>query len=377
MKIAIDCRGLRTTPSGIPNFLVAAINGLSQQCPEWQFYLLTNAEFHPELANKLVKAANVHVVVRPLRLMPNLGILWYVLKVRNIISEIGADLFWAPAFLLPPLLPNRVKTLVTVHDTVYKEHKSTMSGMNRLIFELFHDRSVNNADMLWANSGYTRAGIMRFFPVRKCKDIFTGFFINTAIFKPIQLTPEEEQTLLQEVGIADKKFILFVGTLEPRKNLSFLLSLAPKLVAQGYSLLVVGARGWGATRIKEIINQENFPREKVRFAGFITTEQLVKLYSMAAVYVSTSLNEGFGMPQLEAMACGCPVVSPHNSAMIEVVEGAGETVKTWQEQDWLNSILKVAANRDHYIAQGFQKVESYSREFVIQNLVNYIKSHQK
>jgi glycosyltransferase involved in cell wall biosynthesis len=78
------------------------------------------------------------------------------------------------------------------------------------------------------------------------------------------------------------------------------------------------------------------------------------------------------MPQLEAMACGCPVVSPHNSAMVEVVEGAGETVKTWDEADWLKTITYVDQNREDYIAKGFKRVAAYKRETVIRNLIDYI-----
>lgn len=110
------------------------------------------------------------------------------------------------------------------------------------------------------------------------------------------------------------------------------------------------------------------------FAGFLSTEELIKIYNMASVYVSTSSNEGFGMPQLEAMACGCPVVSPHNSAMIEVVEGAGETVKTWEKQDWLEKINQVYQNRDFYINAGFKRVMEYKKELVVKRLTHYINA---
>ena len=185
---------------------------------------------------------------------------------------------------------------------------------------------------------------------------------------------EEKQALLQKYKLGEK-FLLFVGTLEPRKNLHFLLSLMPALAQQGYSLLVIGAKGWGDTHVKNIVEARGYPLDRVCFAGFVETDELVKLFNMAAVYVSTSRNEGFGMPQLEAMACGCPVVSPHNSAMIEVVEGAGETVKSWEEKDWVSMIMKVDENRQHYIGRGLQRVEEYKREFVIKNLIEYITAN--
>jgi len=375
MNLAIDCRALRATPSGIPNFLVSAINGIAQQNPTWHLFLLANDQFNEELNDKLIYRDNIHIIITPLKLMPNYAIIWYLLKTKSVVEKLDIDLFWAPAFLLPPNLPTKVKTLVTVHDMVFKQFKNTMSFINRSLFELLHDRSINKADLLWANSDYTKKGIEAFFPDRKCKTVFTGFFINTTIFKRTSLTPVKKQELMAKYNLAGK-FIIFVGTLEPRKNLSFLLSLMPELATSGFNLLVIGAKGWGETSIKDVITAPGYPENNVTFAGFVSSEDLVKLYAIASVYVSTSLNEGFGMPQLEAMACGCPVISPHNSAMIEVVAGAGETVKSWNKEDWIQTIQKVCSNPNGYIQAGFDRVRSYERQAVLQRLTDYIQSQE-
>jgi len=372
MKIAIDCRALRKSPSGIPNYVVSAINSWTTEFPSCNFYLLSNEPFHPELQDSLEKKTNLKIIISPLPILNKISFFWLLFKVNIILKELKPDLYWAPAFLLPPGISNNVKTLVTVHDMVFKQYKNTMSVINRFFFYLLHDRSINNADLLWANSKYTQNGIDHFFPERKCKEVFTGFFINTAIFKPVVLTPTEKQALQLNYNLTEK-FIIFVGTLEPRKNLSFLLSLMPELAALGYSLLIIGAKGWGETSIKEIVEAPCFPKERVNFAGFISTNDLVNLYTLASVYISTSVNEGFGMPQLEAMACGCPVISPHNSAMIEVVEGAGETVRTWIKSDWIEVVEKVVENRSKYVKLGFERVRFYERKKVIQDLHHYIQ----
>ena len=371
MKLAIDCRALRTTPTGIPNFLISAINGIAQQNPSWNLYLLANDNFNEELKEKLILRENIHIIISPLKFLPNLAIIWYFLKVSSIVKEIKPDLFWAPAFLIPPFISDKVKTLVTVHDIVYKEHKETMSLATRLYFKLLHDKSVCQADMLWFNSIYTQNSIEKYFPNRKCQKGYVGFFINTDVFKTIQVSLDEQKYIYQKYNLHNK-FLLFVGSLEPRKNLQFLLRLMPALALQGYRLLVVGAKGWGKTDIRNIIDAEEFPKANVVFAGFISTEELVKIYNLASVYVSTSKNEGFGMPQLEAMACGCPVVSPHNSAMIEVVEGAGETVKSWDEHDWIDTINKVYEERIKYIQAGYKRVNKYKREYIVKSLTDYI-----
>lgn len=374
MKFAIDCRALRKPPSGIPNFLATAINGLAAQNPDWLIYLLANEDFNEDFKNIFSRSSNIKIIIRPIPILNSISFLWLLFKTRSILKEIKPDLFWGPAFLLPPFIPKKVKTLVTVHDLVFKEHKETMSGMNKLFFQLLHDRSISKADLIWSNSYYTKQGINRYFPLRRCEEIFVGFFINKKLFRKIPISIDEKDRLYHKLKIKDK-LLLFVGTLEPRKNLSFLLSLMPKLATQGYTLLVVGAKGWGNSHIKNIFDSKDFPHKQVIFAGFLTSEELVILYNLASIYVSCSLNEGFGMPQLEAMACGCPVVSPHNSAMIEVVEGAGETVKTWEQQDWIDTINLVYNNREKYIKAGFKRIEEYKINTVISNLIRYMERH--
>jgi glycosyltransferase involved in cell wall biosynthesis len=98
------------------------------------------------------------------------------------------------------------------------------------------------------------------------------------------------------------------------------------------------------------------------------------LYNIADCFVSTSLNEGFGMPQLEAMMCKCPVVTAHNSAMIEVVAGRGVTVEGWQEQKWLDEICRVVdLGRDSFYADDLN-LRQFDWTFIIKGLVRYIGS---
>lgn len=163
----------------------------------------------------------------------------------------------------------------------------------------------------------------------------------STIFRKVNIDEATKNEILHEYGLEDR-FLLFVGTLEPRKNLSFLLKIMPEIYKKtGCKLLVVGASGWKNSDIAQIINASDYPPKIVIFANYIDIEKLVYLYNLATLYVSTALNEGFGMPQLEAMACGCPVVSPHNSAMIEVVEGRGVTIEGKDEKVWINTIANL------------------------------------
>lgn len=355
LSIAIDGRNLMHSPGGSATYLICALNELSARQPGWTFHLLTNRPLHPECERLIVKRSNVHFSCRS---FTKIGLVWYCTQLYFILKELKPDFFWAPATLLPPLLPAGIRTMVTVNDMVPKDFPETMSRLNRWYSLLLFDRSIQTADVLLAISDYTASEVKRRYPGRRAQQVAVGCGVDQSRYRPIELSGEQRDELCRKYGIA-RPYILFVGTLEPRKNLEFLLKLAPQLAESGFSILIVGARGWGSTSLAAHVNQPGFPADKVVFAGYVPTDDLVMLYNCAAVYVSTSLNEGFGLPQLEAMNCGCPVVSPHNSAMIEVVEGAGETVPGWEQDQWCRTILGVIHDRERYRQLGFGRADRY------------------
>lgn len=353
--IAIDGRNLMHPPSGSATYLICALNELSAQQPDWLFYILTNRQLHPECEKQIIKRPNIRFICKS---FTTVGLLWYCTQLYFILKKLNPDFFWAPATLLPPFIPSGIKTIVTVNDMVFKDYKHTVSLFNRLYSNVLFDRSILDADILLSISNYTANEIKNRYPRRRSREITIGCGVDRSLFRPVTHTPVQRADLCSEYGVTEP-FILFVGTVEPRKNLAFMMELMPQLAAASFTLLVVGAKGWGKTRIAEIMQQPHFPADKVVFAGYVPTDDLVRLYNLAAVYVSTSLNEGFGLPQLEAMNCGCPVVSPHNSAMVEVVEGAGMTVKGWDVTTWCNTILSMFNNSEHYRNLGFQRSKQY------------------
>lgn len=371
MKIAIDCRCLRKKPAGVPNFLIAVINNLAVQQKNWKIYLLSNEDFSKEVKNKLHLSANVIPIIEPLVLFPKMATLWYILKIFFILKRLNVDLFYTPIPNLPSFIPQNIRTMITVHDMVYKRFPETMSIGNRLINFFLHNSSIRKADRIWTVSNYTKGEVELFYPERKCRHIEVGTAIDKNIYCPVVLTPKEKELLLRKYNIKNS-FILTVGTLEPRKNLQFLLSLMPALNAINHDLIIVGAKGWGNSKLNPV-DMRDYPRDEVKFAGFVTDEDLVKLYQLASVYLSTSVNEGFCLPLLEAMTCGCPVVAAHNSGMIEVVEGGGETVPGWNKNLWVETIEKVVIHRELYVARGFTKAKTYEWSEVIGRITRYIE----
>lgn len=373
MKILIDARSLMSSPRGVGQFLLNALEALRLARPEWQFILVANKPLHPEVELRIQEMSNIRVDIDT---KISRSIIWFLLCFNRLAKKHQVDLAWFPATEIVPFKLKEYKTLVTVHDVVCKEFRNTMSFKNKIVTTLLFSCSIQSADMLWAVSNYTKVMIERYFPKRKSMNIVVGSSINTALFKKVNITVCRVEEIKKSYQISkDSKILLFVGTLEPRKNLKYLLSLMPDLANKGFELIIVGGKGWGDTNIVDIVKAEGFPKDKVHFAGYITDFELLELYNVCDCYVSTSLNEGFGMPQLEALFCETPVVTANNSAMNEVVSGAGVIVNGWDPHDWVNAIVGAVELR---CIKGYElKKNEYSWGRIAEQIASYIEQNRE
>lgn len=339
IRIGIDCRLLTSSkPTGVSNYLADAINAFQQYTPNIEMFL-----FAPQPINSNtieLESSNIHTIICPLPLI-NKYLIWYNTMFVYQCRKFKVDYVWMPVPDYPLFLGKDMKILITVHDVVSFEYANTRRNNKlRRVKDWFSTKGINKAKFIWCNSRYTKDKVEQYFPHRKCHDIFTGFSCSEE-FSLMNVSQKDKGEIKDRYGIIDK-FLLFVGTLEPRKNLSFLLEIMEVLHIDipSLKLVIVGGKGWKYSNIFKIINRPRYPKDSVVFTDYIDTATLIKLYNIADCYVSTSLNEGFGLPQLEAMKCGCPVVTAHNSAMIEVVSGRGFTVEGWNIKDWCNTIKK-------------------------------------
>ena len=153
-----------------------------------------------------------------------------------------------------------------------------------------------------------------------------------------------------------------------------MLSIIPDLYQQhGIQLVVVGAKSWKSTDIRDIIEAPTFPKESTIFCGYITNEELAFLYNIADCFVSAALMEGFGMPQIEALRCGCPIITAHNTAMVEIAENkdGAITIKGYDKEQWIKTIVQVITSKPHVNPQ---QITQYNWEKVINDLRNHIAS---
>ena len=364
MKFAVDARSLTTPPTGIGHYLLAAVNVWAEASPGHAFVLLAHKPLHAAAAPLLARHGNIRFVCSPAPRWPGNGLWWLMTHLGTAARAEGADVLWGAGGLLPPLLRRggsgtapRLRMLATVHDLAYRSLPWTLSRRTRLAYGLLAGRTIQRADVLWAVSHYTAAEVMRNYPQRRAAGIAVGSGLN-----PLRAARALDAAAVQAVRAryaVDDRTLLFVGTLEPRKNLRFLLSLMPTLAARGHSLIVVGCAGWGDSGIAEVMQGAGFPSQQVHFCDYVPDADLQALYRCCALFVSTSLMEGFGLPQLEAMASGCPVVAAANSAMVEVVGDGGTTVQGWSQAVWVAAIEQVLAERPAASARARARAASH------------------
>ena len=347
LHILIDGRPFTASSAGISTFLEGSVAAWARECPHDTFIIALPKPVHDTFSREgfpqnVTLAEHSNWLFRQL---PNL--VWLLIMMPILARKYKTDIYYSPLPCLPFLLPRRIKKILVVHDVVNIEYQKTMQWTNILANKLLFFRSVKKADFIWTNSLYTKSKVELYFPKRKCMDIYTGCAVDRNIYRPILLSDEEKTEILQKYNI-NPPFMLFVGSLEPRKNLSFLLSLMPELYQrQHLQLVVVGGKGWKSSSIRDIVETSGYPTQSTVFCGFVPNEDLAKLYNLASCFVSASLNEGFGMPQLEALLCGCPIVTAHNSAMIEIAQGknGATTIEGYDIQQWIDTILQVANTR--------------------------------
>lgn len=278
------------------------------------------------------------------------------------------DLFHQPDFVLPPTRP-ATRTIVTVHDLSFMHDPTTvMPGMVAYLTRLVPD-SVNRADRVIAVSEATRQDLMAFFqtPPEKISVLYHGV---SPEFRPV---PQAERlaAVRQKYGLGEGPLVLSVGTIHPRKNYRRLVA-AFAGIQPGVSLVIAGSKGWAYDEVFDEVARHNL-EERVLFPGFVAEADLPALYSAADLFIYPSLWEGFGLPLLEAMACGTPVIAANRSALPEVVGQAGLLVDPEDTTAIAGAMVKVledAGLRQQLAAAGRARAALFTWERMAGQLID-------
>ncbi len=284
--------------------------------------------------------------------------LWTHLRLAAEISRHPPDVLFVPAHVLPFICP--VPAVVTVHDLGYRHFPQTHTRFQRWYLDATTRRHVRMARHIIADSAATADDLQHFYgaAAQNISVVHLGFSPNIA---PIP----HPNTVPEKYGISGE-YVLYMGTLQPRKNLSRLLAAFKEISAQfpQVSLVLAGGKGWLFNRIQSDIARYNL-QSRVILPGFIPEADKFALLSGATVFAFPSLYEGFGLPVLEAMACGTPVLTGNTSSLPEVAGEAALLVNpmdTLAIADGLRQLLTTPALRQSLVERGFRQLANFSWE---------------
>ena len=281
------------------------------------------------------------------------------------------DVFFAPAHYLPPYVP--CKSIVTIHDVAYEYYPNEFLKADLYKLKNWTRSAVDKTSKVIAVSEHTKKDILKFYSVSEDKVmvIYNGFSHK------FQVTNSKKQTN-SKFQILNSKFILYVGTLQPRKNITTLIESFSQLINEtngDLKLVIVGKKGWLYDKIFQKVRTLKL-EDRVILAGYIADSELSILYQNASVFVLPSLYEGFGIPILEAMNYGCPVIAANTSSLPEIGGDACFYFDPSDTIDLKNKIVKILEDkkfRDELIKKGKERIKEFSWEKCAEETFSLLK----
>ncbi|MBE3092200.1 MAG: glycosyltransferase family 4 protein [Actinobacteria bacterium] len=255
-----------------------------------------------------------------------------------------ADILHCPDYLIPPIMNKNI--ILTIHDLAFIRFPEFNFDWFIKKYAREVKKNAQISKKIIADSKSTKNDIVKFFKIDPSR-IGVVYLAADSIFKKL---PEKEidRSVPKEYKI-NKKYILSVGTIEPRKNFITLIKafnhIKQKKADFSYKLVITGRTGWKSEAT--YLERENSPyRDDILFIGRVPDKDLVQIYNQAELFVYPSLFEGFGLPPLEAMSCGLPVIASDTSSLKEVIGNAGILVTAGDESKLKKQILHVLENEE-------------------------------
>ncbi|MEW6696499.1 MAG: glycosyltransferase family 4 protein [Bacillota bacterium] len=348
MNIIIEGSNLSNIKAGIGNYTYNLLN-----------YLL-----------KIQEDINSTVLLRPDIKQLNLGERIQTIKAKGVYTKYlpydaenlsgKYDLLHEPSYI-PRIF--RGKTVATVCDMSYRLFPQYHPRRRVALFRLFEHRMCR-ANKIITISQNSKKEIIELLGIPEEK-IAVTYLGASAEFKPMMIYKEQIRLLRAKYNLPET-FILYVGTIEPRKNLERLIGAFSVMKQQGVykdvKLVLAGGKGWLYEQVFKSV-QENRLEEEVLFTGYVQEDDLPALYNMAMIFVYPSIYEGFGLPPLEAMSCGIPVVSTNTSSIPEVVADAGILVNPYdivELSEVMKKLLDSKTLRDELSKKGLARATTFS-----------------
>lgn len=316
MRIGVDIRCLMDGGrTGVEEYTLSVLNSMLKQNKTDTFVLFANSRKPMQLPS--IEAPNIEwrTFSYPNKLFNTSLKLFRWPKIDQLLG--GVDVLFVPSVRLVPC-SKKCPIVVTFHDLSFVRHPEYFSWKRRVWHWLMEQkRLAQNAKKVIAVSKTTANDLEELYkiPSENITVVHSGVHRN---FIPINMFSEEAKNVRLRYSLPEK-FLLFLGTIEPRKNIDGLISAYEEIRRNGVEqkLVIAGVRGWVKESFFERVRTSDFAKDII-LTGFVKDEDKPALYSLASLFVYSSFYEGFGFPPLEALLCGTPVITSYNSAIPEI-----------------------------------------------------------
>jgi len=307
-RLGIDATALPPQPVGAGNYTIQLIRALERLAPDLE--LVVFASRRGQRLIDIPERDGFHWVITPDH-PPARRLVWEQSAFPRLLRRENIALLHSLHYTRPFSLP--CASVVTFHDMTFFLYPELHTFAKRLFFPAAIRYSARAAQAVIAISESTRQDAIRLLKINPDRIHAIPLGV-TDEYRPYPNAPQLSE-IQQKYGLP-QRFILYVGLLEPRKNIPLLLRAYRRVLEQGPApaLVLAGRLGWGVEPIRQIIGELALT-EHVHFTGYVTPEDLPFVYNLADLFVYPSLYEGFGLPPLEALACGVPVITSAVSSM--------------------------------------------------------------
>ena len=368
MNIGIDARLLERKMTGIGRFLSNILKELPSLDNQNRYFLFSYNKINlidPFFSNIFTGKYIFHEKL--------FSPYWTNIILPKYLQQYHIDIYFSVNKILPYKKNENVKYISVIHDVFYKLDKSYHPLYYRKYLDFFLNLSIRKSDLIITVSHNSKKDIIALFDVPSSK-IHVVYEAADKGFYPIILSETEKYELKKDYELSDK-LILYVGVIENRKNIYGILNIADLVYKNNKELkfLLIGRLGYGAKNILREIRK----RKNVIYLSYVEDSTLKKLYSLSRAFIFPSFYEGFGLPPLEAMQSGVPVIVSNTSSLTEVVDSGGIMHSPTDYQLIFKDLMKLIEDDEYYQfwrQRGLERAKNFSTYKTTKHIVEIFNS---
>lgn len=350
MEIGIIADTLNSPSTGVGNYTKNLLDGLQ--------YTALGGDTVSLINNRDVGAGIFPTIVIPNPFPVLKTYAWYLYLTKKL-QNCNLDVIHNPT-QAPTYFQLNQKYVLTVHDITTQVLPESHTNYRVAVYKRLFPKTLKTADKIIAVSNHTKLDLIKYYGVPE-ENIRVIYEAADSVFRPLSL--KEKETVAKRYQLSFP-YILYVGTLEPRKNILTLIKAFEMLKEANTDrkLVITGKRGWKCDDIFEYVAAKGLQKDVI-FTGYVPNADLPGLYNSADLLAYPSQYEGFGLPPLEAMACGCPVITSNTSSLPEVVGDAGILIDPSSPKSLADAMLWLLNDditRKDFVRKGLERSKQFS-----------------